>query len=360
MSGTRGALVIAEAGVNHNGSLERALEMVGVAARAGADYVKFQSFRSEDLVTRDAPKAAYQARETGKTGGQFEMLKRLELDDRQHRALLAACAEQGIGFLSTPFDPESLRYLAGELGLDTIKISSGDLTNPLILLEAGRSGRRVILSTGMATLAEVEEALGVLAFGLLDGEAAPSRAAFRNAWCAPEGRAALAGKAVLLHCTTEYPAPFVEVNLAAMGTLAQAFGLPTGYSDHTTGIAVPVAAAALGAEVIEKHFTLDRALPGPDHKASLEPDELAEMIRAVRAVEAALGSAVKAPTKSEAGNMAIARKSLTAAAAIDPGEPFTADNLAVKRPGDGRSPMDYWALLGRTATRRYEADETIR
>ena len=360
MSETRGALVIAEAGVNHNGSLERALEMVAVAAAAGADYVKFQSFRSEDLVTRDAPKAAYQARETGKADSQFEMLKALELDDCQHSALLAACAEQGIGFLSTPFDPASLRYLTGELGLDTVKISSGDLTNPLVLLEAGRSGRRVILSTGMATLAEVEEALGVLAYGLTGGEVAPSRDAFRAAWASPEGRAALAGKAVLLHCTTEYPAPFTEVNLAAMATLAQAFGLPTGYSDHTEGIAVPVAAAALGAHVIEKHFTLDRSLPGPDHKASLEPDELAEMVRSIRAVEAALGSPIKAPTASEAGNMPSARKSLTATAEIGPGEPFGADNLTVKRPGDGRSPMDYWELLGETATRRYKADETIR
>jgi N-acetylneuraminate synthase len=359
MSSPQHTEIIAEAGVNHNGSLDRALEMVDVAAEAGADTIKFQTFRSERLVTRAAPKARYQRQTTDGGDSQFEMLRRLELDDAMHRALLARCRDRGIKFLSTPFDPRSLRYLAEDLGLPVLKISSGDLTNPLVLLEAGRSGRQVILSTGMATLAEIEAALAVLAFGYAAGTEPPSTTAFEAAWGKPEGRAAVAQNVVVLHCTTEYPAPFEEVNLRAMATIAAAFGLRVGYSDHTTGLAVPIAAAALGAAVIEKHFTLDRGLPGPDHAASLEPDELKRMVRSIREVEQALGRAEKAPSASETDNIPVARKSLTATAEIAAGAPFTAENLTVKRPGNGVSPMRYWDMLGRVSDRAYRADETI-
>jgi N-acetylneuraminate synthase len=333
--------------------------MVDVAAQAGADTIKFQTFRTECLVTHAAPKARYQRQTTDGDGSQFEMLRRLELDDDMHRALLARCRDRGITFLSTPFDPRSLHYLAEDLGLPVLKISSGDLTNPLILLEAGRSGRQVILSTGMATLGEIEAALAVLAFGYTAGNETPSTAAFEAAWQRPEGRAAVTRNVVVLHCTTEYPAPFEEVNLRAMATIAEAFGVCAGYSDHTTSIAVPVAAVALGAAVIEKHFTLDRSLPGPDHAASLEPDELKQMVRSIREVELALGSPVKAPTASELHNVAVARKSLTAAAGIAAGGPFTERNLTVKRPGNGISPMRYWDMLGRASDRAYKTDETI-
>jgi N-acetylneuraminate synthase len=359
MSGPRHTEIIAEAGVNHNGSLDRALDMVDVAAEAGADTIKFQTFRAGRLVTRAAPKARYQRQTTDGDDSQFEMLRRLELDDDMHRALLARCRDRGIKFLSTPFDPRSLRYLAEDLGLPVLKISSGDLTNPLVLLEAGRSGRQVILSTGMATLAEIEAALAVLAFGYAAGEEPPSTAAFEAAWGKPEGRAAVTRNVVVLHCTTEYPAPFEEVNLRAMATIAAAFGLRVGYSDHTKGIAVPIAAVALGAVVIEKHFTLDRNLPGPDHAASIEPHELKRMVRSIREVERALGSKEKAPAASETQNIAVARKSLTAAAEIASSEPFTAENLTVKRPGTGVSPMRYWDLLGRASDRAYKTDETI-
>lgn len=352
--------IIAEAGVNHNGSLERALDMVDVAAGAGADFVKFQSFRAERLVTRKAAKAKYQREQTGDGCSQFEMLRQLELDDAMHRALLERCELRGIGFLSTPFDSQSLRFLADELDLPLLKISSGDLTNPLLLLAAGRSGRRVVLSTGMATLAEIESALAVLAFGYTNGKDAPSTAAFATAWRRPAARKAVGAKVIVLHCTTEYPAPFAEVNLKAMAMIAQAFGVGTGYSDHTPGIAVPIAAAALGARIIEKHFTLDRGLPGPDHAASLEPDELARMVRSVREVEQALGAPVKAPSASEMQNIAVARKSLTAATDIAPGEVFSTENLTVKRPGDGISPLRYWDMIGRPSDRAYEADETIK
>jgi N-acetylneuraminate synthase len=359
MSGPQHTEIIAEAGVNHNGSLDRALEMVDVAAEAGADTIKFQTFRSERLVTRAAPKARYQRAQTGEADSQFEMLRRLELDDDMHRALIARSQDRGIKFLSTPFDPQSLRYLAEDLGLPVLKISSGDLTNPLVLLEAGRSGRQVILSTGMARLAEVEAALAVLAFGYTAGNETPSIAAFEAAWGKPEGRAAVTRNVVVLHCTTEYPAPFDEVNLRAMATIAEAFGVRAGYSDHTTGLAVPVAAVALGAAVIEKHFTLDRGLPGPDHAASLEPSEFKQMVRSIREVEQALGRPEKTPSASETDNIAVARKSLTAAAEIAAGAPFTAENLTVKRPGNGMSPMRYWDILGRASDRRYETDETI-
>jgi len=357
MSG--GVFVIAEAGVNHNGSLELALQLLDAAAAAGADAVKFQSFKAELLVSREAPKAQYQLNGSGAGESQFEMLKKLELNQEWHRTLLRRCQEKGIQFLSTPFDPESLDFLAVSLALPVLKISSGEITNAPLLLQAAQTGRSLLLSTGMSTLAEVEEALGVLAFGYANTEGAPSCRAFRDAYCADQGQEALREKVTLLHCTTEYPAPFREVNLRAVDTLRAAFGLPVGFSDHTPGIAVAIAAVARGAAVIEKHFTLDRTLPGPDHQASLEPEQLKEMITAIRQVESALGSAIKAPTASEAKNLPVARKSLVAAGIIGKGEKFSADNLSAKRPGTGISPMRYWEWIGKDAQRDYARDEQV-
>lgn len=351
--------IIAEAGVNHNGSLEMARRLVEVAAEAGADAVKFQTFRAEKLVSRSAPKAEYQTRTTGSEESQFEMIRKLELDEAAHADLIEHSRRCGIQFLSTPFDLESVDLLAGRFDLPLLKIPSGDITNAPLLLKAACTGKPVILSTGMSTLGEVEEALGVLAFGYGGGKD-PSQAAFRAAYASPGLREALAGKVTLLHCTTEYPAPLAEVNLKVMETLKGAFGLPVGYSDHTAGIAIPVAAVALGASVIEKHFTLDRTLPGPDHKASLEPGELREMVAALRAVELALGSARKHPTPSELKNMAVARKSLVASRSLAAGETFSCGNLGVKRPGGGISPMQYFDLLGRRAAGDLAEDEQVR
>jgi N-acetylneuraminate synthase len=312
--------IIAEAGVNHNGSLERALAMIDTAAEAGADAVKFQTFQSEAVISRYAPKAEYQVRTTGESESQLEMVKKLELDFSAHEQILQRCQARHIQFLSTPFDLPSVEMLVKSLGLHRIKVASGEITNAPLLLCVAQSGASVILSTGMSTLGDVEQALGVLAFGYLGCKGDCSIAGFRAAFQSAEGQRLLQEKVVLLHCTTEYPAPFGDVNLRAMDTLAAAFGLPVGLSDHTTGFSVPVAATARGAVVIEKHFTLDRNLAGPDHKASLEPQELAAMIQAVREVELALGSARKLAANSEIKNQVIARKSLVAAARIRAGE----------------------------------------
>lgn len=351
--------IIAEAGVNHNGSLETALELVDVAAGAGADAVKFQTFTADKIVSGRAPKAQYQVRTTPAEESQLEMIKKLQLDRDHHVKIIEHCRKRGIDFLSTPFDLESLEFLTGTLNLDRLKMASGEITSGPLLLRAARSGRPVILSTGMSTLGEIELALGVLAFGYIGTESKPSLAAFQEAYRSGEGQEALREKVVLLHCTTEYPAPYKDVNLRVMDTLRSAFGLPVGLSDHTPGIAVPIAAAARGASVIEKHFTLDRGLPGPDHKASLEPAELKDMVTAIRQVEAAMGSSVKIPAQSETNNIAIARKSLVAEKSIEIGEEFTEDNMSFKRPGSGVSPMHYWDWLGRRAEKRYERDELI-
>jgi N-acetylneuraminate synthase len=350
--------IIAEAGVNHNGSLDMAKKLVEVAAESGADAVKFQTFKADKLVSRSAPKAEYQIRTTDAEESQHEMIRKLELDEHAHETLIEHCKVCGIEFLSTPFDLESVDLLAGRFDLPCIKIPSGDITNAPLLYKIAQFGKPVILSTGMSTLGEIEDALGVLAFGYL-GNSEPSIASFRAAYCSAEGQAILYDKVTLLHCTTEYPAPVEDVNLNNMDTLKSAFGLPVGYSDHTEGITVPIAAVARGAVVIEKHFTLDRNLPGPDHKASLEPNELKQMVSAIRVVEQALGSGIKQPTPSELKNISIARKRLVAAGTVRAGEPFTAENLAVKRPGNGLSPMQYWELLNRKAGRNFSADEAV-
>jgi len=329
-------LIIAEAGVNHNGSLEHAMQLVDVAAEAGADLVKFQTFSAARLVTRNAPKATYQMQTTGSDEGQYEMLRRLELDEDMHRHLITRCTQRNIGFLSTGFDIESIDMLIA-LGLHLFKVPSGEMTNLPYLRHIGRQRGEVILSTGMATLAEIEVALAVL-----------------------ESAGTPRTHITVLHCTTEYPAPMAEVNLRTMTTLRHTFGVRTGYSDHTRGIEIACAAVALGASVIEKHFTLDRTLPGPDHMASLEPHELRQMVSSIRNIETALGDGVKRPSISEIRNRAIARKSIVAAREIRCGEPLTEENLRIKRPGTGLSPMLWDDIIGRTAAYHFAVDELIR
>lgn len=352
-------IIIAEAGVNHNGSLELALRLIEAAAEAGADVVKFQTFKAEKIVSRFAPKAEYQIQNNEDAQeSQLEMIRKLELDLAAHQQMFLYCREKNIEFLSTPDDPDSLNLLIG-LGVSRLKISSGEITNAPLLLKFAQTGLPIIMSTGMATLGEIETALGVLAFGSLRQGERPSLDNFRRALVEPEGQCILKERVTLLHCTTEYPAPFEDVNLRAMHTMAMAFGLPVGYSDHTRGIAVPLAAVALGATVIEKHFTLDKGLPGPDHRASLEPGELKEMIRGIRQVEAALGSPRKFPAPAEQKNLDIVRRSLVADREIRRGEPFSEDNLTSKRPGTGVSPMHYWDWLGKEAERDFGEDEVI-
>lgn len=352
-------IVIAEAGVNHNGSLDLALRLVDAAADAGADVVKFQTFKASELASQQAAPAEYQKRHMGHETSQLEMLRGLELGEAEHRAILAHCEARGVRFLSTPFDLPSLRLLVEGIGVDQIKLGSGELTNAPLLLHAARSGRPIILSTGMGTLDEIEAALGVLAYGYRRSNDPPSRAAFADSFAALEGQEALTTKVTLLHCTTEYPAPFADVNLRAMETMRAAFGLPVGFSDHTPGISIALAAAARGAVVIEKHVTLDRGMKGPDHMASLEPSELQSLVAGIREIEQALGSPNKVPAPSELKNIAVARKCLVAARPILAGETFTMENVAVKRPGTGISPMEIWDLIGKAAPRAFAADETI-
>ena len=357
---TSPVFVIAEAGVNHNGSMDMARQLIDVAAEAGADAVKFQTFKSEAVISKAARKAEYQVTNTGNDESQLDMVRKLELGVEEHRQLIAHANSRGIRFLSTPFDIGSLHLLVDEFDLPQLKIPSGEITNLPLLVASGRSGRPLIVSTGMATMGEVEQALAVLAFAMTaPAQARPTGDAVREAFVSPAGQRALRERISLLHCTTEYPAPVAEVNLRAMQAMRAAFGLPVGYSDHTEGIHVSVAAVALGATIIEKHFTLDRALPGPDHVASLEPGELRALVRAVRDVSAALGDGIKVPAPSEIKNTTVARKSLVAATAIAKGEPFTEANLTTKRPGSGISAMRHADFLGRMATRAYAADDLI-
>jgi N-acetylneuraminate synthase len=350
--------IIAEAGVNHNGSLDMAIQLVEAAAKAGADAVKFQTFKTENVISRNAPKAEYQKASTGQDESQFDMVKKLELGLYEHEQLLSHCKSLNIDFLSTPFDLDSVDLLVKQLHVNTLKIPSGEITNAPLLLKAAQTGCYIILSTGMANLGEIEQALGVLAYGYSGGDN-PSLTVFREAYDSQEGQEILKKYVTLLHCTTEYPAPLQDVNLYAMNTMRSSFGLSVGYSDHTQGIHVPVAAVALGATVIEKHFTLDRTLPGPDHQASLEPAELRHMIQTIREVEAALGTTIKRTTASESKNKAIARKSLVAARDIHRGEAFSIHNITAKRPGTGISPMYSWQMLGQIANRDYKTDEVI-
>lgn len=353
-------LIIAEAGVNHNGDEKLAFKLVDAAHKAGADIVKFQTFKAKSLVTEDAVQAEYQVTNTQKQESQLAMLSRLELSYDVHHQLVAHCQHLGIEFLSTAFDSESLDFLVNHLGLKRLKIPSGEITNAPLVLEHARTGCDLIVSTGMATLAEVEAVLGVIAFGYTANKnVAPSEMAFQQAYASENGQQVLKDKVTILHCTTEYPAPMGEINLRAMDTLGQAFELPAGYSDHSEGITIPIAAVARGAVLIEKHFTLDKNMEGPDHKASLEPQELAAMVQAIRQVDIALGTGVKTPTVSEVKNKSVARKSLVAAQPIKAGERFTTDNLTIKRPGSGMSPYKLWDLLEKPANKTYQVGDLI-
>lgn len=327
--------IIAEAGVNHNGSLELAKKLVDVAVDAGADAVKFQTFKADQLVSKSAQKAEYQKQATAAEESQYEMIKKLELDENVHREIIGYCNEKKIMFLSTPFDHSSIELL-NNFEMPIFKIPSGEITNLPYLQHIGRLGKEVILSTGMADLGEIEDTLDVLVQSGVPKE-----------------------KITVLHATTEYPCPIDEVNLRAMQTIRAAFGVKVGYSDHTEGIEVPIAAVAMGACVIEKHFTLDRAMKGPDHKASLEPAELKAMVQAIRCVEQALGDGIKKPSKSEVKNISVARKSIVALRPIKKGEIFCEENLAIKRPGNGISPMQWNEVIGQAAQRDYQSDELI-
>lgn len=328
-------LIIAEAGVNHNGDIELAKQLVISAKAAGADIVKFQTFKADGLVTKSAMKASYQEINTGSAESQYEMLRKLELSRDDHIVLIDECRRRDIGFFSTAFDADSFDMLVA-LGLSQIKIPSGELTNLPLLRHMTRLGLPVILSTGMASLGEIEAALEVIQ------QAGTPRHLI-----------------TVLHCTTEYPTPMTDVNLRAIPSLKTALGVNVGYSDHTQGIEVPIAAVALGATIIEKHFTLDRTLAGPDHQSSLEPDELKAMVDAIRNIEAALGDGVKRPSEAELKNKPIARKSLVATRTIQAGEVFSADNISAKRPGTGISPMRWDEIIGRRATRNFAIDELI-
>ncbi|MDR1470959.1 MAG: N-acetylneuraminate synthase [Synergistaceae bacterium] len=353
-----GVLIIAEAGVNHNGSLDMALEMVDVAAECGADTIKFQTFKPEMVVCKNAAKAEYQSAATGTGESQLDMIRRYELSESAHRAIIERCRRRGIEFFSTPFDSESVDLLVS-LGLERLKIPSGEITNWPLLRHIGSTGKPVIMSTGMSTLDEVRAAMGVYLLGALAPLVTPSGAEAEKIFSSEEGRGHLEKNLTLLHCTTQYPTPYEDVNLRAMDLLADEFGLPVGYSDHTGGIAVSVAAAARGASVIEKHFTLGKNLPGPDHRASADPEELMALVSGVRAIELALGGYEKFAAPSEAPNRDVARKSLTALRDIKKGELFTAQNLGAKRPGTGLSPARFWEYLGHSADRDYSADDQL-
>ena len=351
--------IIAEAGVNHNGDDQLAFDLVDAAAAAGADAVKFQTFTASALATQAAPKAVYQVRTTGDAESLFAMLKKLELSRDMHIALQTRCAEKGIAFLSSPFDRQSLRFLVDDLGLETIKIPSGELTNGPLLVDAARAGVKLILSTGMSNLDEIKAALEFLAFAMLEPTGDPTPSACAKHDESQRGRDILLERVTLLQCTTDYPTLPEMANLAAMQTFRDAFGLKVGFSDHTDGTVVPIAAAALGACIVEKHFTLDRSLPGPDHEASLEPQDFAALVSAIRDVEVAIGTGVKVPFPTERTNIPVARKSLVALVDIDENTVFDETNLGIKRPGDGVSPMQYWTYIGTPAQRRYAAGEKI-
>ncbi len=328
--------IIAEAGVNHNGSIELAKKLIDVAVEAGVDAVKFQTFKAENLVSKNAQKAEYQ-KENMNDGddSQFNMLKKLELDVDTHHELIGYCSSKNIMFLSTPFDHDSIKLL-NDLGLEIFKIPSGEITNLPYLRDIGSLNKKVILSTGMADIGEIEDALDVLI----------------NAGTKKEN-------ITVLHANTMYPTPMEDVNLKAMVTIGKSFDIAYGYSDHTLGIEVDIAAVALGASCIEKHFTLDKTMQGPDHKASLEPDELIAMVKGIRNIEIALGSRVKKPSKSEKPNIEIARKSIVASSDVQSGEVFTENNLTIKRPGNGISPMRWDEIVGTVASKDYKEDELI-
>lgn len=325
--------IIAEAGVNHNGSIENAKALVDAAKEAGADVVKFQTFKAENIASKNAPKAKYQQNNTKANDSQYEMLKKLELSYEEHKILIDYCIEKEILFLSTAFDLDSIDMLE-EFNIPLYKIPSGEINNLPYLEKIAKTKKPVILSTGMCNLEEIQEAIDVLR---------------------KNGTEDIS----VLHCNTEYPTPFTDVNLRAMNSIGEKLGVKVGYSDHTLGIEIPIAAAALGAQIIEKHFTLDKDMEGPDHKASLNPKELKEMVKSVRNIEKALGDGIKRITKSEDKNKVIARKSIVAKVDIKAGDILTEDNICIKRPGNGISPMKWYSVLGKRAIRDFNEDELI-
>ena len=327
--------IIAEAGVNHNGSIKLAKKLIDVACSAGVNAVKFQTFKTKNLVSKNAPKADYQIKTTKKDESQYKMIKKLELDIDAHEELIDYCKQKNIMFLSTPFDNESIDML-DKLGLEIFKIPSGEITNLPYLRHIGKLNKKLILSTGMADIGEIEDALDILIKSGTKKE-----------------------NITILHANTMYPTPFEDVNLKAMQTIGCTFGIDIGYSDHTLGIEVPIAAVAMGAKVIEKHFTLDKNMQGPDHKASLEPDELKAMVKAIKNIELAIGNGIKKPTLSEKPNIKVARKSIIAKKDIKKGEIFSKENLTVKRPGNGISPMRWDEIIGSIAIRDYNKDDLI-
>lgn len=328
-------IIIAEAGVNHNGSIETAKLLIDKAAEAGVDYIKFQTYKTENLVSKDAKKAEYQKANMGGEDSQFAMLKQLELSYSEQEELIAYCNSKGVAFFSTAFDDESIDFLA-EKGLDMWKIPSGEITNFPYLRKIGRMGKKIMLSTGMCNIDDIKAAIDTLIrFGTRIENIS------------------------ILHCNTEYPTPMYDVNLSAMNEIRNIFHTEVGYSDHTMGIEVPIAAVAMGATIIEKHFTLDRNMSGPDHKASIEPDELKEMVKSIRNIEKAIGNGKKEVSESEKKNISIARKSIVAARNIKKGEIFTEENITVKRPGTGLSPMKWEELVGQKAIRDFNVEELI-
>jgi len=327
--------IIAEAGVNHNGKIDLAYKLIDVASNSGADAVKFQTFKTENLVSKNAPKAAYQKNSTNQSESQFSMLKKLELDFSVHKKLITYCNKKDIVFLSTPFDHESIDLL-NELNLQIFKIPSGEITNLTYLRHIGTLGKEVILSTGMSTLKEIEDALKILI------DSGTSK-----------------GNITVLHANTMYPTPMEDVNLRAMQTIRDKFKVRVGYSDHTLGIEVSIAAVTMGATVIEKHFTLDKSMDGPDHKSSIDPKQLKAMVGSIRNIEKALGSSIKKPSKSEEPNIIAARKSMVAYKSIKKGELFTEKNITTKRPGSGISPMNWDLIIGKVAKRDYQIDDLL-
>ncbi|MFJ8102431.1 N-acetylneuraminate synthase [Lysinibacillus sp. NPDC096212] len=351
--------IIAEAGVNHNGSLRMAKDLVKVAKEAGADAVKFQTFKAENLVTKQAKQANYQVENIGEASSQFAMLKKLELTYVEFAELQLYCKTKQIEFLSTPFDFESVDFLLDKLDISLIKIPSGELTNAPFIHYIATKNKPIILSTGMATSDEIHEALAFIAYGLARPQKRVVLEQVYAFYATDEAKKVLKKYVTLLHCTTQYPTPMKSINLKAMNEMEKAFHLPIGLSDHSEGINISIAAVGMGAKVIEKHFTLDKTLEGPDHIASLNPDELKAMIKGIRDLELALGDGIKKPTVIELQNRIPARKSLVAKTSIKAGEVFTTENLTVKRPGDGIEPSKYWSILGQTASVSYDEDALI-
>ncbi len=351
--------ILAEAGVNHNGNRDMAMALIDAAADAGADAVKFQTFKAQKLATKAAPKAAYQREHTDAQESQVTMLKKLELPEDWHKDLQAHAQSRGIEFLSTPFDADSLHFLC-RLGLSKLKIPSGELVNAPLLWQFAHTGKPLIVSTGMATLSEVEEALAVIAHALHNNTEPENFEAVWKHWCCPESRNILQDYVTLLHCTSQYPTTPHEVNLRAMDTLASTFGLPVGYSDHTQGWTIPIAAVARGARIIEKHFTLDRNLPGPDHKASLEPDELGYMVREIRTLECALGDGRKIPQPSEWDTRRAARQQIVAIRRIRAGQTIERADIGTARcGGNGIAAKHLWDTVGRIATKDVAPGESV-